>query len=75
MIGKKINERLKELGMSQYRLAKEANLSRSYVSQLCSGQRGQRLPLNTVIRLSEPLKVPLDFFWPESGNGETANGD
>lgn len=62
MIGQKMIERLKELQMSQYELAKRPGFSRGYISHLCKRDRGQRVSLQTAQWLAVPLEVDTSFF-------------
>lgn len=48
--GKLIGETLKELGVSQYRFAKESGIDRSVLSGIIAGRRG--ITAETAIRLS-----------------------
>lgn len=68
MLGQKIAQRLNEMGMSKYELAKRSGFSRSYISLLCSGERGHQMSLDTACRLSQTLDVEFSFFEPVSEN-------
>jgi transcriptional regulator with XRE-family HTH domain len=66
MLGQKIDQRLSELGMSKYELAKRSGFSRAYIGLICSGGRGHRMSLDTASKLSHVLGVEFSFFEPSS---------
>ena len=64
MLAQKISKRLSELEMSKYELAKRSGFSLSYISLICSGERGNGMTLETACKLSRVLKVEFSFFEP-----------
>jgi transcriptional regulator with XRE-family HTH domain len=59
-VGRNMRALREELGMSQERLAVEANLDRTYVSQVERGRRN--ISVVNICRLAYVLKVPPGVF-------------
>ncbi len=62
-LGEKIDQRMKELGMTQSSLARASGLSQNYLSQLINGVGGSRVSYKTVVLLRQSLSVGDDFFY------------
>lgn len=62
MYGRKLRDRMQELGLTQADLVRATGFSRQYVSDLCHNRNGQRMPYETVERLSKALRVGKKFF-------------
>src|SRR5512147_1679881 len=56
--GKKIRERREAVGLTQTELAKEASISRGYLSQIEAGQR--QVSLHVALNLAALLQISLD---------------
>ncbi len=54
-------------GMSQERLAKEAQLSGGYISLIETGQRGKRPPRDTVLAIAQALGAPTEKLLEAAG--------
>lgn len=66
MIGERIHARRKELDMSLRALAREVDLTASFLSQV---ERGQADPsIKSLRRIGEALKVPMLYFLAENGD-------
>ncbi len=55
-LGRHVSRRRKELGISQDRLAQEANLSRNYISLIERGE-AKNISMNVISQLSAALKT------------------
>ena len=66
MLGERIDNRMRELGLSQRGLAQKCGLSPQYISSLISGKRGQRLGADALHRLAKALRVSQKFLLEES---------
>lgn len=72
MFGELIKKRLVELDLSQSDLARESGFSRQYISDLCTGKCGGRLPLRTANKLAKALRLNRKFFYlGVSGQNDT----
>ncbi|WP_432664274.1 helix-turn-helix transcriptional regulator [Wukongibacter baidiensis] len=59
-IGKRIREERMNMGMKQYELAKEANISNTYLSDI---EVGRTMPsIKTLMSISKVLKVDCSIF-------------
>ncbi|GEM48799.1 helix-turn-helix domain-containing protein [Deinococcus cellulosilyticus] len=68
MLAEKITKKLQELKWTQADLVRKTGLASSHVSYLCSGERGSRVSLETLKKLSTAFNVPLDFFSDENSH-------
>ncbi len=59
-IGKRIREKRKKKGMKQYELAKEANISNTYLSDIEIGRTNPSI--RTLIKISKALKVDCSIL-------------
>lgn len=55
--------KMKEKGITQYRLAEQAGYAQSYISQICAGKRTPTI--GALTRISECLDVPVRVFLEE----------
>ena len=67
LVGYKINQARKEMKLTQEQLANIAEVSRTSVTNIESGN--QRLQLDTLYRIAYALKKPIEFFLPEVQDG------
>ena len=68
MIGERINARRNELGLSLRALAKEAELTASFLSQI---ERDQADPsIKSLRRIADALGVPMLYFLAEDGSAD-----
>lgn len=60
-IGLAIKTRRKELGLSQERLAFEANLDRTYIPKVEAGQIN--ITIKSLEKIASALRVPINYFF------------
>ncbi len=60
-----IASQMRKLGINQSQLADITGLSKSYISMLLSGERGQSMQWKTALKLCRGLKIKVDFLYPE----------
>lgn len=57
-----LSDALEHSGISQQELADEAEVTQSYISQICKGKKIPTIPM--LIRLCDCLEVPISEFFP-----------
>lgn len=62
---KKVRERREELGISQYKLSLEMDLSNSFVGNIESEKKISKWNLSHINELAKILKVSPQYFLPE----------
>jgi transcriptional regulator with XRE-family HTH domain len=67
--GKKVKEKLKELRMTQTQLAKNANVERYQISQLCKDKRKDFF-FSTIKRIAKALNSSIDELFGDSNENE-----
>ncbi|HEY1561276.1 MAG TPA: helix-turn-helix transcriptional regulator [Caulobacteraceae bacterium] len=73
ILGRNVREARKQKGLSQEALALEADMKRSYVSDLERGLRNpsvkavERLAIALKVLPSELLEIPAGASWPPAG--------
>ena len=63
-LGQRIREERLKLGLTQARLAEDVHISDAYIGQIERGERS--LSLDTLIRISNRLKVSVDYLLKDS---------
>lgn len=64
LFGKKIKEAREKLNLTQFELAEKIGVSQNFLGDI---ERGIKLPsLNTLIQLSNVLKLSLDYMFSDS---------
>jgi len=70
-LGKKIQERRRQLGLSQQHAAERLNLSTSFFSRV---ERGEKVAsLETLIKIANTLELSLDYLLKESLKNTVSN--
>jgi transcriptional regulator with XRE-family HTH domain len=62
MVGQRVRQLRQERGLSQMELAERADVHRTYISSLESGQRN--VSVNLIFRLADGLGVPVRELFP-----------
>jgi XRE family transcriptional regulator, regulator of sulfur utilization len=65
VLGRRIRDRRRSLGMGLRRIAGESGLSRSFLSQVERGERG--ILMENLLVLAPALKVSPSWFFGEAG--------
>lgn len=63
-----VEQRLKDLGMSRYALARLLGVNDARIKQICEGQHEPRFSF--VVNMAEALKVPVSYFSDALENSE-----
>jgi len=70
--GRVLRRRRETLGVSQTQLSWEAGIDRKFISRI---ERGLREPcLETIVKLTEALEIPLGEFMEEVGQALAGHG-
>lgn len=70
-LGQRIREERLKLGLTQARLAEDADISEAYMGQIERGERN--LALDTLIRLSNRLGASVDYLLKDSVDDSNDN--
>jgi transcriptional regulator with XRE-family HTH domain len=66
IVGKRIRDRRKKLGLSQEQFALKAKINRSYISMVEQGRKS--LTIKTLNNIRKALKVEFSYFFSSIGS-------